>query len=239
MTRSRASWATMTSVDRPAPLSESRAFTLQRAFYAGARSDAYAEIPHQVVDNPFVAAGYARVVVGFLRDCARGGLLDPAEPLYVVELGAGAGRFAHGLVRELSAWTDRLPLALPPIVYVMTDLGEPALDEWAADPALDDARIDFARFDAEADAGLALRRRGVTLDRLANPLVVIANYLFDSVPVDAFAVGDGTIEECLLAVEGDDVPSMALTWSRRPVEPDRSEERRVGKECRSRWSPYH
>jgi len=23
------------------------------------------------------------------------------------------------------------------------------------------------------------------------------------------------------------------------VEPDRSEERRVGKECRSRWSPYH
>ena len=24
-----------------------------------------------------------------------------------------------------------------------------------------------------------------------------------------------------------------------PVEPGRSEERRVGKECRSRWSPYH
>src|SRR2546425_7198168 len=24
-----------------------------------------------------------------------------------------------------------------------------------------------------------------------------------------------------------------------PVPPDRSEERRVGKECRSRWSPYH
>ena len=23
------------------------------------------------------------------------------------------------------------------------------------------------------------------------------------------------------------------------VEPERSEERRVGKECRSRWSPYH
>src|SRR2546425_1601593 len=26
---------------------------------------------------------------------------------------------------------------------------------------------------------------------------------------------------------------------RRPVAPFRSEERRVGKECRSRWSPYH
>jgi hypothetical protein len=208
----------MTLVDEPAPLSQSRAFALQRAFYAAARGDAYAEIPHQVVDNPFVAAAYARVVVGFLRDCARGGLLDLAEPLYVVELGAGAGRFAHGFVRELAAWTDKLPLALPPVVYVMTDLGEPALDEWAADPALDDERIDFARFDAETDAGLVLRRRGVTLERLVNPLVVIANYLFDSVPVDAFALGDGTVEECLLAVEGEDVPSMALTWSRRPVE---------------------
>src|SRR3712207_7078530 len=34
-----------------------------------------------------------------------------------------------------------------------------------------------------------------------------------------------------------------LTWSgqppARPTAPTRSEERRVGKECRSRWSPYH
>src|SRR5690242_21091903 len=31
------------------------------------------------------------------------------------------------------------------------------------------------------------------------------------------------------------------TWTQTEVilEPNRSEERRVGKECRSRWSPYH
>ena len=30
------------------------------------------------------------------------------------------------------------------------------------------------------------------------------------------------------------------TWfAKNGVDPDRSEERRVGKECRSRWSPYH
>ena len=28
-------------------------------------------------------------------------------------------------------------------------------------------------------------------------------------------------------------------YTRYPVLDDRSEERRVGKECRSRWSPYH
>lgn len=205
------------------PFSQSRAFALQRAFYAGSTGAAFAEIPHQAVDNPFVSAAYARVVVGFLRDCARGAL-DPSEPLYVVELGAGAGRFAHGFMRELAVWTDALPLALPPVVYVLADLGEPALDEWAAHPAFADARFDFARFDVEADGALTLRRRGATLDRLANPLVVIANYLFDSIPADAFAIGDGTVEECLLAAEGGDVPSMALTWSRGPVTTPRYED---------------
>ncbi|MDA0181931.1 SAM-dependent methyltransferase [Solirubrobacter phytolaccae] len=205
-------------MSEPKPVSEARVWDLQRAFYDGVTSEAFADVPHQAVDNPFVAAAYARVVVGFLRDCARGAL-DLTEPLYVVELGAGAGRFAHGFVRELAAWTDALPLALPPIVYVMTDLGDGTLDEWAANPALDDERLDFARFDVSADATLALRRRGVELDRLANPLVVIANYVFDSVPFDAFAVGDGELEELLLAVAGDDVPSMDLTWSRRAATP--------------------
>ena len=35
------------------------------------------------------------------------------------------------------------------------------------------------------------------------------------------------------------VPSADSIKSDKPSEQDRSEERRVGKECRSRWSPYH
>src|SRR5256885_5871016 len=35
-------------------------------------------------------------------------------------------------------------------------------------------------------------------------------------------------------------PRVVLSFSKiRPPDTDRSEERRVGKECRSRWSPYH
>src|SRR5256885_12078671 len=33
--------------------------------------------------------------------------------------------------------------------------------------------------------------------------------------------------------------ALNLKFSRIQFTPDRSEERRVGKECRSRWSPYH
>lgn len=200
-------------------LSRSSIWGLQRAYYAQRASQAFAEVPHQVVDNPFVAAAFARVVLGFLRDSARGGL-DPSEPLYVVELGAGAGRFAHGFVRELGARLDALPLRLPPIVYVMTDLGESTLEDWAANPELADDRLDFALFDVERDRSLALRRSGIVLERLANPLVVIANYVFDSVPADAFAVADGALEECVVSVSGDEVATMELAYERRPVASD-------------------
>src|SRR3712207_7174093 len=34
-------------------------------------------------------------------------------------------------------------------------------------------------------------------------------------------------------------PAVASSTSSNPQSEERSEERRVGKECRSRWSPYH
>ena len=34
-------------------------------------------------------------------------------------------------------------------------------------------------------------------------------------------------------------PEQLLIYAQRPEATARSEERRVGKECRSRWSPYH
>ena len=118
-----------------------------------------------------------------------------------------------------AARLDVLPLRLPPIVYVMTDVGESTLEEWETNPALADERLDFARFDVEGDRRLALRRRGIVLEELANPLVVIANYVFDSVPADAFAVADGALEECVVSVSGDEVATMELAYERRPVAP--------------------
>jgi hypothetical protein len=100
----------------------------------------------------------------------------------------------------------------------MTDLGEATLEDWAANPALEDERLDFAQFDATSDAPLRLRRRGISLEHTANPLVLIANYVFDSLPADAFAVtAEGRLEECLVTVAGDEVDTMKLSYTRRAV----------------------
>ena len=47
--------------------------------------------------------------------------------------------------------------------------------------------------------------------------------------------GGGKIEEMLSIAEA----SKRCGLSRHRLDAARSEERRVGKECRSRWSPYH
>ena len=52
----------------------------------------------------------------------------------------------------------------------------------------------------------------------------------------ALAVGESTIDGLL---EGEDVMRTAAALRALGAETARSEERRVGKECRSRWSPYH
>jgi hypothetical protein len=170
------------------PLSQSPIWQQQRAFYEDRASEAFAEIPHEAVDNPWVAAAYARVIAGFLRDQAP----VPGEPLYVLELGAGAGRFAHGLARELG---ERLG---QDFVYVLTDFAESQLDDWARHPGLEDERFDFARVDLTQPIRPELRRRGTVLEQVVNPLIVVANYVFDSIPADAFAVRDGVLAECVV-----------------------------------------
>ena len=64
---------------------------------------------------------------------------------------------------------------------------------------------------------------------------------FAAEEVSRLELEDGTIGHAEVRI-GD---SMVMMFDARPQWPDtpaflrRSEERRVGKECRSRWSPYH
>jgi len=63
-------------------------------------------------------------------------------------------------------------------------------------------------------------------------IITSSNNLYSgkiSVRSDKYQLGDKTIEKEIVE-HPDTVGIIAL---------DRSEERRVGKECRSRWSPYH
>lgn len=183
------------------PLSGSLLWDLQRRAYesTGVVGWQAGVVPQYATTNPRFAAAYAEVLVGFLRDCRARTDHDPTEPVHVVELGAGPGRFGFHLLTELLDRRHHTRLRDVPIRYVLTDLAEANVGFWLAHPhladLLDAGLLDVARFDAVHDDTLELRRSGAALGpgSLANPVAVVANYLFDSIPQDAFGVAGGEV----------------------------------------------
>lgn len=198
-------------------LSESVIWKLQRAFYANEGPQAWTrrEIPTWITSNGFFARAFAGVVLGLLRDLlgsGAGGAVDRGAPLHIVELAAGSGQFAFLFLRRLMELKRTVPaLDGLRLRYVLTDFTDSNLQAWESHerfrPFLEEGSLDFAIFDLERDAELALVRSGERLDAatVANPVVVLANYAFDSTLQDCFRIRAGTLcADLVSAVVPDD-----------------------------------
>ena len=78
-----------------------------------------------------------------------------------------------------------------------------------------------------------IERESVFVDTLRNEMgkvIVGQSHLVDTLLIGLLSNGH-------ILLEG--VPGLAKTLAITTLAKARSEERRVGKECRSRWSPYH
>ncbi|GLX69801.1 SAM-dependent methyltransferase [Paenibacillus glycanilyticus] len=187
--------------------SEAPIWELQRAYYEEKGLSAWNndQVPQYITSNPMIGAAYAEMLFGFLQDRAAKG--EHAETVNIVELGAGAGRLAFQVLHELCQLVDYAGIALPPFRYVMTDLAGSNVEAWRKHPALQTyiqrGMVDFARFDAVQDTELILAESGETISKgdLRQPLVIVANYFFDSIPQELLYVGGGRIHEADVIVE--------------------------------------
>jgi len=229
------------------PLSRSILWKLQRNYYEGQGIEAWRQgtVPHYITSNPFIANAYAKVVLGFIRDCtavtgdtANDSFppVDPSQPLYIIELGSGSGRFAYHFIKKFLDLYRRSVLKNFPFKYVMTDYSKRNVEFWrthqSLQPFVEEAVLDFALFDGERDEELMLSESGGVLapGTVKNPIVVIANYFFDSIPQDAFFIQGGRLQEGLVTVssyqeEADlndpEILSRAeISYERNPTEPD-------------------
>lgn len=208
------------------PLSRTRLWELQREFFEKQAVGAWSRgiVPHYIASNAYAARSYAQVLLGWLRDIAPSA--DASQPIYIVELGAGAGRLAFHLLQRLFALLDASPLSQLRVTYVMSDFIPATIDFWRSHPQLrpwvDAGRLDFARFDADRDSTFALLESGTQLSPggLRNPLGVVANYFFDSLRHDAFYVESGQLNEALATVSGDSLKSLKVAFETRPCTSD-------------------
>jgi hypothetical protein len=224
----------VTLTPESAPLSQTGLYPGLREFYSTAGVDAWAEtVPLHVTCNPKLAETYAAVIVRFVQDAVATGRVDPNEPFYVAELGAGTGKFGFHLVRRLRELRQALGLEHLRIVLVMSDVADSNIDHWRHHPRLrpflERGELILARFDVEADDAfhpVALDEAASNdagppsaLAKFVNPLVVIANYVFDSLPQDLFDVGDGHLEEMLATtVAAGETGQERVMWSRRGID---------------------
>lgn len=205
-------------------LSESLIWKWQRQFYEqeGVAAWGQGPVPLYVTNNPLISRAMCRVALGYLGDLRQAGALEQSSPIYVIELGAGSGRFGFHFLNELKDCQASGPLAGLKIKYVMADLAEKNISFWQQQPQLinyvSQGLLDFARFDAENDSELKLLSSGETIGRQyqGNPLIVIGNYIFDTLVTDAFRVSNGQLYQCYLSLdaqtkEGEELPQDAAS----------------------------
>ena len=187
--------------------SEAPIWDLQRTYYEekGMKAWNNDQVPQYITSNPMIATSYAEMIFGFLQD--RASQEHGSEPVWIVELGAGAGRLAYHVLLELCRLRDYAGMSLPPFRYIMTDLAMNNVLAWKEHPALQsfiaEGVLDFARFDALHDTALNLIVADTTIREgdLTQPLIIVANYFFDSIPQELIYVGNGHIYEADVIVE--------------------------------------
>ncbi len=193
-------------LEEPVRFSESMIWDLQRKYFAGVGIEAWrqGQVPHYITSNPFIAKSYAAIVLAYFQDRDRLGLRD--EMTYLLELGAGSGRFAFHFLKELEHLEQLTGYTAPPFCYILSDLAESNVEFWKQHPRfqpyVQSGRVDFAQFDAVKDERIDLIQAGHSLTKGSGtaPLIAIGNYFFDSIPQDLFRFGDGKVQEALLGM---------------------------------------
>ncbi|MFX3635281.1 MAG: SAM-dependent methyltransferase [Candidatus Pristimantibacillus sp.] len=193
----------MTANEQPIyRFSEAPIWELQRAYFEeqGMKAWQNDEVPQYITSNPMTAMAYAEVIFGFLQDRASHGYTT--EPVTIVELGAGSGQLAFHIMKELCELVEYAGIPLPPFRYVMSDLPVKNITYWqqhaSLQPFVQQGLLDFAQFDAVQDTELRLTQSGDVIrpGSLQQPVLIIANYFFDSIPQELIYVDEGNIYEC-------------------------------------------
>ncbi|MDF1796190.1 MAG: hypothetical protein P1U63_06615 [Coxiellaceae bacterium] len=165
------------------------------------------QVPFHATCNPFIANSYTSIALSFIKDWLK---LHPSSidhPFYIMELGTGSGLFSFYMLKAMHELREQLQMDDVKIVYVMTDFTSSNLSYWQQHPRfqyyLDSDLLDFAFFNMETKEDIHLLRSNKFLskDVLVNPLLLCANYIFDSISSDAFTVKDGKVSESLLTLK--------------------------------------
>lgn len=190
------------TLEKQIRFSESAMWRDQNNYYDKKGLEAWDEdVPFYITSNPFIGRLYANNMIRFMQDWLRRYPDAKNYPFYILELGAGTGQFSFYVLKNLMMLKKSLQLNDVRIQYVMSDISDRAFDFWENHPALksflSEGVLEFSMYDLYHSTTIDLYRSKTTVTKteIKNPLIVIANYLFDSIASDVFSVKDGELYE--------------------------------------------
>lgn len=194
-------------VEAKTPFSESLIWQLNRDYYQKEGIKAWSEgaVPHQLTSSAKVGKTYAELIFAFLKDLAVKG--RSSEIVYILELGAGHGRLAFHILKQLQRLIDSTVIRLPQYCYVLSDIVEDNLSFFQhhpqLQPYLQQGLLDIAYFDGIGGTELHLRysQKSIYPQSLSRPILAIANYFFDSIPNDLFFIKDKKVSSCSVSID--------------------------------------
>lgn len=180
--------------------SQSKMWTAQKNYYDQKGINAWDEdVPFYITSNPFIARAYAQVAIRFMQDWIQKNPSAIEYPFYLLELGSGTGQFSFYFLKYFTEIQQLLQLEKIKIRYVMSDVTDSSFAFWKSHHALkrfvDSGVLEFITYDLYKKNDLSLS--------IVNPLIIVANYLFDSVATDVFTVKNGQLYESLVTVKTD------------------------------------
>lgn len=189
-------------------LSQSKIWALQREYFDNEGVSAWDHgVPFYVTSNPFIAHSYAKVLLSFIEDWVRVQPQSLEHTFYILELGTGSGCFSYYFLKELSAFVKSKMIPGLKVCYVMTDFTLNNLNFWQENSMFTDylcqGILDFATFDLENpnDLELVHAKKSLNKETVVNPMMVVANYIFDTVSHDCFKVNHGQVQEVLYSLK--------------------------------------
>jgi hypothetical protein len=198
--------STLFTAKKKERFSKSHIWQLQREYYNNTGIEAWSsgEVPHYITSNPVMGKTYAELVLALLRDLALKGQVE--ETVYLLELGAGHGRLCYHFFKHFEKYYENSSFSLPPFCYILSDFTAANVDFWKEHPRLlpykEKGWLDYTIFDIEKDSELHLQHsnKSIKTQGLTQPLIVIANYFFDTIPQDLFLIKDQKGSNCLLSI---------------------------------------
>jgi tetratricopeptide (TPR) repeat protein len=195
-------------VENEKPLSQSMLWKLQTDFFANQGPEAWIKgiVPQYITTNPYISNQYAKTVFGYLRDYAARQDIDNNTVIYIMELAAGVGRFTYTFLKRFLHIIENSSLKGIKFKYIVTDFAERNIEYWQnhsfLKPYFESGVLDCATFDIAKDDEIRLRYSGEILSngKMKNPLILFANYTFDSLPQDTFYVNEGELYEGLITI---------------------------------------